>query len=75
MSKKGKEERGVLVAGRRGSGSQPKERGSRPRTPGAPASHGASNGASRGTHVGRRASERGATDLSPDRWDDGKRFP
>jgi hypothetical protein len=30
MGKKGKEERGVLMAGRRGSGSQPEERGSRP---------------------------------------------
>jgi hypothetical protein len=60
MKKKGKEERGVILAGRRGSGSRPEERGSRPPIASAPASH----GAIRGARVDQE-SERGATDLSP----------
>jgi hypothetical protein len=31
MGKRGREERGMLMAGKRGSGSRPEERGSRPR--------------------------------------------
>jgi hypothetical protein len=44
MKKKGKEKRGMLVAGRRGSDSRPEKRGSRPPTFGAPASGGARGG-------------------------------